>query len=123
MQWVLIAVHGLSLVAASGGYSSAALCGLLLLQSMGSWLTGSAVAALRLQSAGLVTLKPVESSRIRDQTCDPCTGKPIPIHCATREVLNLFLFIYFLAVPWGMWDLSSLARDQTCAPCGGRADS
>ena len=100
-------MHGLSLVAASGGYSPTALCRLLLLQSMGSWLTGSAVAALSLQSAGLVTLRPVDSSRIRDQTCDPCTGKPIPIHCATREVLNLFLFIFWLyhgacgiLVPW-----------------------
>ena len=47
-------------------------CGGFSLQSTGSRLLGSVVAALRLQSAGLVALKHVESSWIREQTCDPC---------------------------------------------------
>ena len=28
-----------------------------------------------------------------------------------------FFLSYFLAVPCGMWDPSSLTRDQTCTPC------
>ena len=36
MSWVFIAAHGLSLVAASGGYSPGAVGGLPLLQSLGS---------------------------------------------------------------------------------------
>ena len=37
-------------------------------------------------------------------------------------LLSLFFF-FFLAVPCGMWDLSSLTRDQTCAPCMGSVES
>jgi len=32
------------------------------------------------------------------------------------RILILFLSFFFLAAPWGMWDVSSLTRDQTCAP-------
>ena len=42
--------------------------------------TGSAVVA-----HGLVTLWHVESSQIRDQTCVPCFGRRILMHCTTRE--------------------------------------
>ena len=28
----------------------------------------------------------------------------------------MYVFIYFLATLYGMWDLSSQARDQTCVP-------
>ena len=31
--------------------------------------------------------------------------------------LSLFYFLYFLAFPLGMWDLSSSTRDKTHAPC------
>ena len=37
--------------------------------------------------------------------------------------IYLFLFIYFLAVPRGMQDLSSPTRDQTRAPCIGSTES
>ena len=36
---------------------------------------------------GLVVLRLVESSQIRDWTCVPCIGRGILIHCTTREVL------------------------------------
>ena len=36
---------------------------------------------------GLVALRHVESSRTRDRTCVPCTGKRILNHWTTREVL------------------------------------
>ena len=76
LHWVFIAVHWLSLVAASGGYSSLQCVGfslqwLLLLRSMGSghkgfsscgawaqqlWRVGSVVVVRRLQSAGSVVV-------------------------------------------------------------------
>ena len=34
---------------------------------------------------GLVSLLHVESSQIRDQTCVPCIGRQILIHCTPRE--------------------------------------
>ena len=59
--WVFVATHGLSLVAASGGYSSLRCVGfslrwLLLLQSTGSRHAGSVVVARGLQSAGSVVV-------------------------------------------------------------------
>ena len=39
---------------------------------------------------GLFALWRGESSRTRDQTCVPCTGTQIFIHCTTREVLSLY---------------------------------
>ena len=33
------------------------------------------------------------------------------------------LFIYLLAMPFGMWDLSSLTRNQTHAPYSGSTES
>ena len=32
---------------------------------------------------------------------------------------SIYLFIYLLATPRGMWDLSSLTRDQTHLPSNG----
>ena len=32
---------------------------------------------------------------------------------------GLFFFFFFLAIPWGLQDLSSLTRDVICAPCSG----
>ena len=45
-------------------------------------------------------------------------------HWGTNIAVALILFkksTLFLAMPWGMWDLSSLTRDQTCTPCVGNA--
>ena len=62
LRWVfVVAVRGLSLVAASGGYSL-------------------------LQHAGLVALRHVGSSWTRAQTRVPCIGRRILNHCATGEV-------------------------------------
>ena len=41
---------------------------------------------------GLVAPWHVGSSRIRDQTCVPCIGGYIVIHCATTEVLETLPF-------------------------------
>ena len=54
LHWVFVAAHGLSLAAATWGYSS--------LQSVGS------------RQAGLVAPRHVGSSRTRDQIHTPCVG-------------------------------------------------
>ena len=40
---------------------------------------------------GLVALWHMESSQTRGQTCVPCIGRQILIHCTTRDVqMNIF---------------------------------
>ena len=83
--WVFVAVCGLSLVAASGGYSSLHCTGFslrlfLLLRNMGSRCTGSVVVARGLQSTGSVVVAhrlscSVESGIFSDQGSNPC-----PLH-------------------------------------------
>ena len=104
--WVFVAVCGLSLVAVSGGHSSLGCAGfslrwLLLLWSMGSGHAGFSSCGTRLSSCGLraperrlsscgarglVAPWHVRSSRTRDRTRIPCTGRWILKHCVTREV-------------------------------------
>ena len=111
LPWVFIVVCGISLVAASGGYSSLWCTGfslrwLLLLQSTGSrhvgfsscgawaqqlWLLGSRGQALQLWHTGLVAPRHVGSSWTRAQTCVPCIGRQILNHRATREV-RIYMF-------------------------------
>ena len=92
-------MHGLSLVAASGGYSSLWYVGfslrwLLLLRSTGSrdmgfsssWLAGSRAQGQKLWHTGLVASWHVESSWTRARTRIPCICRQILNHCATREV-------------------------------------
>ena len=43
--------------------------------------------------------------------------------CFLKDSLIIIFLKKFLAVPCGMWDLSSLTRDRTHAPCIGRAES
>ena len=89
-----IAGHRLSLVAASGGYSSLRCAGfslwwLLLLQSMGSRRAGFSSCgswAQQLWHMGLVAPRHVGSSWTRDWTRGPCIGRQILNHCATKEV-------------------------------------
>ena len=94
LRWVFVAVRELSLVAASGGYSSLRCSGfslqwLLLLQSTGSRRTGfssCSTQAQQLWCMGFVAPRHVGSSRTRDQTRVPCIGRRILNHCATKEV-------------------------------------
>ena len=105
LHWVFVAALWLSLVAASGGYSSLWCASfswlwLLLLWSMGSrrtgfsscgtqaqqlWFTGSRAQAQQLWHMDLVALRHVESSRTRARTRVPCIGRRILNRCATRE--------------------------------------
>ena len=41
----------------------------------------------------LVAPRYVGSSRIRDQSCVPCIGRWIPIHCVTKEVSHSVFFM------------------------------
>ena len=43
--------------------------------------------------------------------------------CSKLIILLCFLFLFFLAMPHGMWDLNPLIRDQTHTPCIGSAES
>ena len=114
--WVFVAVHGLSLVVKSRGYSSLWCMGfslqwLLLLQSTGSrhagfsscgtwaqqlWHASSRAQAQQLWCTGLVAPRHVGSSWARAQTHVPCIGRWILNHCATREaafqILNSHLW-------------------------------
>ena len=105
LRWVFVAVHGLSLIAATKGYSSLWCAGfslrwLFLLWSMGSrcmgfsscgtraqqlWLMGSEVQAQQLWLMGLVAPWHVGSSRTRARTHVSCIGRQILNHCTTRE--------------------------------------
>ena len=97
LPWVFVAAHGLSLAAASGGYSSLWRTGfplwwLLLLWSTGSrhagfsscgtraqqlWLAGSRAQAQQLRRTGLVAPRRVGSSWTTVRTCVPCIGRPL----------------------------------------------
>ena len=108
LHWVFVAAHGLSLIAASGGYSSLRCMGfslrwLLLLQSTGSRCAGFSSCntwAQQLWRTGLVALRHVGSSWTRDRTRDPCIGRHILNHCAAHElfivVIQLHLHMYFI---------------------------
>ena len=75
----------------SGAWASTAL--VFLLQSTGSRCTGFSscgVWSQRLWCSGLVAPLHVGSSWTRDQAHVPCTGRRIPIHCATGEVPQWF---------------------------------
>ena len=90
---VFIAARGLSVVAASGGYSSLRCTGfslrwLLSLQSMGSRCTGFSSCGMQAQKLwlpGLVAPWHVGSSRTWDRTRVPCIGRRVLNHCTTRE--------------------------------------
>ena len=110
LHCVFVAACGLSLVGASGGYSSLwcasfSLWWLLLLRSMDSRCTGFSSCgtwAQELWHTGLVAPRHVGSSSTRARTRVPCLGRRILNHCATREVpgslktFNFYVFPYFL---------------------------
>ena len=101
LRWVFVAARGLSLVVASGGYSSLRRAGfslqrLLLLRSTGSRHAGSSscgTQAQQLWRMGLVALRHVGSSWTRVCTHVPCIGRRILNHCATREPLFVYNFL------------------------------
>ena len=103
LRWVFVAVRGLSLVAASGGYSSLQCTGFSLRWLLLLWSTGSRCAgfsscgtwAQQLWCVGLVALWHVGSFWTRAGTHVPCIGRWILNHCATREVPNLCFFLKF----------------------------
>ena len=94
LHWVFVAACGLSVVAASRGYSSLQCVGFSLWWLLLLWGTGSRSAdfsscgawAQQSWHTGLVAPWHVGSSWTRDRSCVPCIGKQILNHCATREV-------------------------------------
>ena len=116
LHWVFVAAHSLSLVVASGGYSSLWCTGfslqwLLLLRSTGSrlagfsscgmraqqlWLAGPRAQTQQLWCMGLVASRHVGSSWTRARTCVPCIDRQILNHCTTREVPKRVFLIFLL---------------------------
>ena len=117
--WVFVAACGLSLVVASGGYSSLWCAGfslwwLHLLQSMGSrcmgfsscgrraqylWLAGFRAQAQQLWCMGLVALWHVGSSQTRAETCVLFTGRQI-LSPVPPEKSPCFLYFGPLNIPF-----------------------
>ena len=96
-HWVFVATCGLSLVAASGGYSLLRCTGfsllcLLLLWSLGSRCAGFSSCGSQAQQlwlTGLVAPQHVGSSQTSARTRVPCIGRRILNHSATREALRM----------------------------------
>ena len=108
LRWVFVAVHGLSLVAVSGGYSSLRYTGfslhwLLLLQSTGSRRLGFRSCGAwaldcRLSSCGAQAelLAACGIFWTRARTGVPWIGRQ-PLYCATREVPTSLIMTVFLS--------------------------
>ena len=90
---VFAAARGLSLVAASGGYSPAALCRLLPCSGF-SCCRARALGARtqQLQCEGSAASQHLEFFQIREGTCVPCIGRWILNHWTTRKAQQ-FLFL------------------------------
>ena len=100
--WVFVAVHRLSLVAESGGYSSLwdlgfSLQWLLLLWGVGSRARASVVVA---QGLCLVASEHVASSWIRDPSHVPCIGRRTLNHWTIREAQGQQLLTYLKSYLW-----------------------
>ena len=91
LHWVFVAARRLSLVVASGGYSSLPCAGFSLQWLILLWSTGS-------RHAGLVAPRHVGSSRTRARTRVPCLGRRILNHCAK---------------PWGSLLIRQMSRKKS----------
>ena len=106
--WIVIDVHGLSIALVSGGWALA----------VGMWASLVAAHGLRARAqelwhTGLVAFWYVESSRIRDRTHVPCTGRRILNHWTTKEVLVHFL--YWLFTFWMLsFEIHCIFLHQIC---------
>ena len=104
LRWVFVATWGLSVFPASGSYSSLRCTSFSLLWPVLLWSTGSRCVGFSscstwaqwLWLTGLVALRNMGSSWTRDQTHVPCIGRWILNHCATREVITVFLMLAIL---------------------------
>ena len=71
---------------------------------------------------GLAAPQHVGSSRTRDQTCDPCTGRRILSHWATKEVLiNLLTYGQYHELQAMLFLFLSNSYSFTCAIVSGLA--
>ena len=103
LRWVFVAARGLSLVAASGGYSPLQCAGfslqwLLLLRSTGFRCAGFSSCGSRALERRLSSCS-VQASLLHSmwalprpglEPCVPCTGRRILNHCTTREALKIY---------------------------------
>ena len=99
LHWVFVAVHRLSLVVASRGYSSLQSLGfslqwLLLLRSTGSGAQALGHKLSSSSTAALVGPQCVKSSWTRDHIRVPCAGRQILVNYTAREVPKLPIFTF-----------------------------
>ena len=102
------------------GYSFVAVVSLsplwvLLLWSKALAYVASVVVVHGLSCLAVCEVSFLVSFQARDQTCVPCVGRWILNHWTIRKSkLKLIFFSFFLTVPYGVQDPSSLTRGQTC---------
>ena len=80
LQWVGATLHGGAWASHCSGFSC---CGAQAIGLVGPKAVGFSACGAQAQ----LLQGTWNASRTRDQTCVPCTGREIPIHCPTREVL------------------------------------
>ena len=108
--WVFV-IHGLSLAAASRGYTWSTCTGFSFRWRLLLWSAGSVVHRLhycslraqKLWPTGLVPLRHVGSSQTRGWTGVPWVSRQILIQCTTREVPALCFDAHWRFGPWGHW--------------------
>ena len=104
LYWVFSTVHGFSQVVAIGGSSSLRCVDFSLgfsycwAQALGSCVSSCSTQAQNLWFTGLVLLRHVEFSWIRDQIPVPCISRQVLIHCNIREIqsfcFSVFVFVF-----------------------------
>ena len=68
-------------------------------RALNAWASVAAVCRLSNRGAqALASLRHVESSCTRDRIHVPCIGRQIPIHCTTKEVPELKIFLNVINV-------------------------
>ena len=132
LHWVFVAVHGLYLVAGSGGYSSLwctgfSLLWLLFLQSRGSGRVGSVVVAHRPScsaACGILSsgpwIKPTFPASAGGFVTTVPPGKSLPCFFFFFFFFNfIYLFIYL----WLCWVFVSVRGLSLVAASGGQSSS
>ena len=93
LLWVFVAVRGLSLVVANGGYSLLQCVGFSLGWLLLLWSAALGVWASLVMAHDLVAPPHVGSSQTRDRTHVPGIGRWILNNCTTREVPITIFFL------------------------------
>ena len=124
LRWVFVAIHRLSLLRLVGaalhcGMQASHGSGFSCCRALALGLQTSVVAVHRLRdvATGLVALRHVESSHIRDQTHVPCIGRWIPIYChqgSPSKVFSTQILEVFKVFSWRLFLAFSQVKNDLC---------